>query len=171
MENLAEVVPQVVAAAPNNRVVGKIRLQKVFYLLDQLGLGGKLRFSYHNYGPYCENLSTAIDLANHSNQYFEENPQTAKSHGGTYSVFTCNEIPAASAVVGGIDQPRLKQLLKTMTSTTSVVIELAATIHWLKHAEKIDAWEKTLKSRKPTKASAENIRKAQDLLKELDLAA
>ena len=171
MENLAKVVPKVIAAAPEKRIVGKIRLQKVFYLLDQLGLGSGLRFSYHHYGPYCEELSTAIDLANHSNQSFNEHSQTAQSHGGTYSVFTSTDTLPTNAVVGNIEQPHLAKLLKTMTSTTSVVIELAATIHWLKHAEKIDTWEITLKSRKPTKTSPENIQKAQALLEEINLAA
>jgi len=171
MENLVEVVPKVIAAAPKKQIVGKIRLQKIFYLLDQLGLDGNLKFSYHHYGPYCEELSTAVDLAHHFESSIKEKPQTAKSHGGTFSVFTTSTNTESDDFVGQIDQQKLAKLLATMTSTTSVVIELAATIHWLQHAEKVEDWEKTLKARKPSKTSRENISKAQSLLGDLGLAA
>lgn len=168
---LAEILPIVVGAAPNGKIVGKIRLQKVIYLLDKLGLGANLRFSYHHYGPYSDDLSNAIDFANHFNAAFEETQQSAKSHSGKYSVFTSTETPSPDISVGEIDQPNLAELLKKMTSTSSVVIELAATIHWLQNAEKIVDWESTLKARKPSKTSSENVEKAKALLNEIGLAA
>lgn len=171
MSNFVDVIPKVIAAAPSKKIVGKIRLQKIFYLLDQLGLNGNLRFSYHHYGPYCEDLSTAIDVAHHFNSSIKEELETAQSHGGKFSVFTTEAAFPSGDSVGSIDQPHLAELLRKMTSTSSVVIELAATIHWLKNAEKIELWEPTLKSRKPTKTTASNIEKATALLDELGLAA
>ena len=171
MENLVEVVPKIVAAAPSKRIVGKIRLQKIFYLLDQLGLREDLNYSYHHYGPYCEELSTAIESAKHFIPSFDEESKTAETHGGSFSIFTSTAELSSDVILGEIELPRLESLLKKMTSTTSVVIELAATIHWLQNAEKVEDWEKTLKARKPSKTSPENISKAQDLLADLGFAA
>lgn len=168
---LAEILPIVVGAAPDGRIVGKIRLQKVFYLLDKLGLGVNLKFSYHHYGPYSDDLSNAIDFAHHFNTAFEETQQSAQSHSGKYSVFTSTETPSSDFSLGDIDQPNLTELLKKMTSTSSVVIELAATIHWLQNVEKVADWESTLKARKPSKTSPENVKKAKALLDEIELAA
>ena len=38
--------------AAGAEIIGAIRLQKIVYLLEQLGMGGEFWFSYHHYGPY-----------------------------------------------------------------------------------------------------------------------
>src|SRR5690242_9308040 len=47
--------------ASGGQVVGKIRLQKTVYLLDQLGLNSGFAFEYHHYGPYSAELADATD--------------------------------------------------------------------------------------------------------------
>ena len=52
-----------VLAAAGGEIVGRIRLQKIFYLLDQMGMASGLVFHYHHYGPYSLHLDNALDPA------------------------------------------------------------------------------------------------------------
>jgi hypothetical protein len=47
--------------AAGGEVVGKIRLQKEVYLLDQIGLQSGFPFEYHHYGPYSEMLAEQVE--------------------------------------------------------------------------------------------------------------
>src|ERR1700750_3034129 len=53
-------VPSLVVA-PGGEVVGKIRLQKVVYLLDQMGLNSGFSYEYFHYGPYSEDLAEKVE--------------------------------------------------------------------------------------------------------------
>jgi uncharacterized protein YwgA len=55
-----EMLVKAVFQAADGEIVGRIRIQKIFYLLEQLGMGGGIWFSYHHYGPYSEELSLAM---------------------------------------------------------------------------------------------------------------
>jgi len=37
--------------AADGELVGKVRLQKTVYLLDQIGMGSGFTYEYHHYGP------------------------------------------------------------------------------------------------------------------------
>ena len=155
--------------AADNKIIGRIRIQKIVYLLDQLGLNSGFGFSYHHYGPYSEDLSQELLF----NRVFDENiVETFEetSFGAEYSVYT----PKISQTdpptqVGNLDFDFVKKSVASMKSTTSVVIELAATIHWLKEKEKITDWKSELKKRKASKATPQNIEKAKNLLSEINL--
>ena len=45
-------------------IVGRTRLQKTAYLLELAGLGEGFHFSYRHYGPYSEELASAVRDAN-----------------------------------------------------------------------------------------------------------
>jgi uncharacterized protein len=158
-----------VLAAANGEVVGRVRLQKIIYLLEQLGLGSDFKFSYHHYGPYSEQLSVATQREEVLEKTISEE-MSQSSYGGTYSVFKRVEskLPAR---VGEIDFERARELTTVMKSSDSVVLELAATIHWLKEKERIAEWRVELKSRKPGKASDQNVTRALELLGNLGLVA
>ena len=53
-------VPSLVRAA-GGEIVGKVRLQKMVYLLDQLGVPTGFSFSYHHYGPYSDELAEVVE--------------------------------------------------------------------------------------------------------------
>ena len=44
-------------------VRGKVRLQKLVYLLSQIGVNTGYTFAYHHYGPYSEQLTEAVEDA------------------------------------------------------------------------------------------------------------
>ena len=52
-------IPSLVVAA-GGEIVGKIRLQKVVYLLDQMGLNSGFSYQYFHYGPYSEDLAERV---------------------------------------------------------------------------------------------------------------
>lgn len=52
-------VVEIVNAA-GGRLVSRVRLQKIAYLLEKLGAESGFRFSYHHYGPYSRDLDNAI---------------------------------------------------------------------------------------------------------------
>ncbi|MCT7666561.1 hypothetical protein [Shinella kummerowiae] len=156
--------------AAEDKIIGRIRVQKIFYLLEKLGLNGGTRFSYHHYGPYSESLAKNLDFAQlldgRLKETIEETP-----YGATYSVFTLEQgwnFPESS--VGNIPFDAAKKYIAKMKSRTSVAIELAATIYWLSYEEKVPDWNKELQIRKAKKASTENVKEAIALLTELGLS-
>ncbi len=46
--------------AAGGRLVSRIRLQKIAYLLDQFGPKSGFTYSYHHYGPFSRDIDSAI---------------------------------------------------------------------------------------------------------------
>lgn len=155
--------------AAGGKVVGKIRLQKLVYLLEQLGLGGGFRFSYHHYGPYSEDLASALDYAQLVDRKVAESPHITAS-GMNFTTYS-SLVPLSETSIGNMSLERARTLAGLMVAETSIVIELAATIHWLKNKEKVADWRTELKRRKNSKATSENVAKAELLLSRIGLAA
>lgn len=157
-----------ILSAAKGKITGRIRMQKIVYFLEQLGMGGEFRFSYHHYGPYSEELSSAIDMAKMLDKTVQE--KEFPIEGGFYSVFTLNPSDeCAPATLGSLPWSRAQECISAMKAETSVVIELAATIHWLWEKEHVhDGWRKELKIRKPSKADDARIDKALVLLRTLN---
>ena len=156
--------------AAEQKIIGRIRVQKIFYLLEKLGLNSGLRFSYYHYGPYSENLAHEIDFAEVLDGAIEEEVDTT-SFGATYSIYKLNTKNAGDipAKVGDMSMADARRAIKSMKARTSVTIEIAATAYWLAHEEKVADWRKEIQIRKSTKATDKNINEALDLLKEIGL--
>lgn len=159
-----------VFSAADQKIVGRIRVQKIFYLLEKLGLNGGFRFSYYHYGPYSETLAQEMDFAEILDGAIEEELETTP-FGATYSIYKLNpknagELPAA---VGDIPLEEARRYIKSMKARTSVAIELAATAYWLAREEKVSDWRKELQIRKATKATAQNVSEALALLRDVGL--
>ncbi len=158
-----------VIKAADGRIVGRIRFQKICYLLEQLGLGSDSRFVYHYYGPYSEEVSRSLLNAKLLDNLVRE--ELAKTDfGAEYSIYelTKEDLPTPDKV-GELDFDNAKNLIGTMKAVTSVVIELAATIHWLREKEGTDDWLSELKKRKSSKATDINVTMAEKLLADLNL--
>ncbi len=163
-------IASVVCASDDKKVFGKIRLQKIFYLLDQLGLNSGFSYSYHHYGPYSEDLSNTLFFAEFIDGVIEES-QGRTQLGNAYSVFSLSENADQSpSDVGELPADNIRILVNILEAPTSVVIELAATIHWLRRKEEIVEWEAELKTRKAGKATDTNIKKALALIEEIGLS-
>ena len=156
--------------ASDGQIVGRIRLQKIFYLLEQLGVNSGLRFSYHHYGPYSEALSQKLVMAELVDGIVSEKIETTNFN-TTYSIYSLvNRSGDLVQSVGDLPIKTARPALAAMKAPTSVVIELAATIHWLKHKERVEDWNSEIKNRKPGKATDSNILLATKLLSDLGLS-
>jgi uncharacterized protein YwgA len=148
------------------QIVGKTRLQKIVYLLEEAKLGFGLSFDYHNYGPYSADLSFATDDVVSLNYVKVE--ERYGFHSVPYTVFR-----ATSDAPEFPDDPlkhKRKAALTIMENYSALVLELAATALYLsRHGYGADAW-KEVKRRKSSKAVAPIVEKAKHLLGELKLA-
>jgi uncharacterized protein YwgA len=165
-----ELVADIVAAA-DGEIIGRIRLQKIFYLLDQAGLGSRFSFHYHHYGPYSRDLDEALSRAQAFVGVHEE-IKHRQVDGMPYSVFTLSdrtdrEIPKN---LGQIPSDRARKLIQVMKGVSSTVLELAATIQWLVKKEKIADWKAELVRRKGVKTQAGRMEEAVRLLGELGMS-
>jgi uncharacterized protein YwgA len=166
MLQLDELVVGAVALA-GGELVGRIRLQKVVYLLDQLGMNSGTPFEYHHYGPYSEAVSDAVTDAKFWGQ-IKEVVNFRVADGAPYSSFkTENPEPVQ---LGDLSAKEAKQYLAKFAGHTSTVLELAATVHWLAFKERRADWRDEIEVRKAGKTSNSRLDKALALLRDLNLA-
>lgn len=159
------IVASVVKSA-GGHLIGRVRLQKIVYLLDQLGLNSEFDYTYHHYGPFSEQLVSAAEDAkafNLINEDFKYRPD-----GMRFSNFELSNAEDSDIVYLDDQLRRHVEYLKNVNST---VLELAATIHWLNNYEKVDDWRVEVIKRKGKKTSNGRLEKSIELLKELNLDA
>lgn len=169
MADTAKLIVDVLQAA-DGEIIGRIRMQKIVYLLQELGVGSQLPFSYHHYGPYSEELSRGLMEAELVDRSIDEAIQPFSS-GGSLSIYTLsNKTNRTKDHVGNLPMGRAAQFIGAMKRQSSVVLELAATIHWIQTKEKVADWKGELRLRKPSKASDANVSAAEVLLRELNLS-
>lgn len=137
-----EKVAQTIAEA-GGRVVGRTRLQKMFYLLEVAGYLDGFSYSYKHYGPFSEDLAQAASMACITGSLDET--EYPASWGGTYSIFTSN-VPHAP-----VDQVKAG-LLELANNANPIDLELAATAIYIATTSEEDPWKETIR-RKPEKAN------------------
>ncbi|TVR06593.1 MAG: hypothetical protein EA385_15310 [Salinarimonadaceae bacterium] len=162
-----QLVAEAVAAA-HGEIVGRVRLQKMFYLLEQLGLESGLRYTYHHYGPFSRELDEAVEAAKATSGVVEE-IRCRAADGAPFSVFKTHA--AAPRTIGRLPVEDAGPLIEKMIAVPSTIIELAATIHWLVHRESVADWEIELRRRKGAKTERGRTARAIDLLRSLGLEA
>ena len=136
------------------QIVGRTRLQKMAYLLEIAGLGDGFEFSYRHYGPYSEDLSSAVRKAELLDLLKEE--ERPATWGGLYSVFSSAGEPHKN-----LPKAR-KELIEATLNCNPIALELAATALFL-HAEgSHSAWQETAR-RKPEKVEGGMLEKAREL--------
>lgn len=151
--------------AAGGRLVSRIRLQKIAYLLDQLGAGSGFDYSYHHYGPYSRDLDSAI-LDAEAFGLVKEDYAYRKSDGARYSVFVQQSTGEGYTC---LKNDRLKDVAKRLASQKVTVLELAATAHWLAEVEKVGDWRTEIRRRKGAKIENGRLDKATKLLAEVGL--
>ena len=131
---------------------------------------GDLWFTYHHYGPFCRDMTEALDWEIALGRVDEVRKPAGS--GSSYSIFSRKPgIEVDESAVGNLPMDEARRLVALMHPEPSIVLELAATIHWLRHAEKVPDWHTELKRRKTVKASDANVARAESILEALDLAA
>lgn len=140
------------------RIIGRTRLQKIAYLLEIAGVGDDFVFEYRHYGPYSEDLATAVRNASLLGRLKEKEKKA--SWGGFYSTFAA----------GGESDPQTrdsrKKLARMAADSDPVELELAATAAFLSLEGSADPWLET-KKRKPEKAAGGRLEKAKSLYRKL----
>ncbi len=163
-----EAVVAGVVAAAGGRLIGRVRLQKAIYLLDQLGLQSGFTYEYHHFGPF----SREVDIATLDAQEFlglKEEFARRESDGARYSIFNFNG-PVGEDAYGTLGRERASSLLATFEGTNVTVLELAATIDWLWRFERSNDWRSELVKRKGQKVENGKLDRALDLLSSLGLS-
>ncbi|MCY4502117.1 MAG: hypothetical protein OXE57_11210 [Alphaproteobacteria bacterium] len=154
-------------ALHGGRLVGKTRLQKGGYLLHRCGANLDSEFVYHHYGPYSFELAMGVKDARAHERIAEED--RVGFHGIAYAIFSTEEVPVP---MGGLSVERAKELSTRMDKEPNVVLELAATIAFLRDDENYgSAAIKETKARKPLKATPNYLRRARELLNDLGLGS
>ena len=156
-----------IVAAAGGRLVSRVRLQKVAYLLDKLGAKSGFSFAYHHYGPYSRELDNAV-LDAEAFDKIRESFERRQSDGARYSVF--------EAITGNglhdysyLDTDRLRERAKELSAASVTVLELAATANWLLEEERVADWKTEIVRRKGTKTKNGRLGEAVQLLSRLGL--
>jgi uncharacterized protein len=164
-----DIVAAIVKAAGGN-LIGRVRLQKTVYLLDQLGLNSGFGYEYHHYGPYSRDLDNATADAKAFGLLKEEYDHR-QSDGAMYSIFKLSgSAHPDDAAYGTLGRERASDLVGLFARTSVTVLELAATIDWLWRTEECADWQSELKKRKALKARHGRLERAVELLREIGLA-
>lgn len=154
-------------AMADGEIVGKIRLQKTVYLLDQIGLNSGFAYEYFHYGPYSSDLAEKVE----DDLIFSNLKATTRRRAGDgvpYVVYR-TEAPADPKSLGSLSTNTIAAALREMQRRSATVLELAATIHWLSVVEGIGDWRTELFRRKGAKTSSGRDHQAFELLRALGL--
>jgi len=163
-----DIVAAIVSAA-GGRLVGRVRLQKTAYLLDQLGLNSGFDYEYHHYGPYSRDLDNAV-LDAEAFGLVEEGFERRESDGARYSIFSLKpDANVKDEALGELSRERAAALIQKFANTNVTVLELAATIDWLWREEKCRDWRAEVTKRKGAKVQGGRLERAVELLKEIGL--
>lgn len=160
-------IPSLVMAA-GGEVVGKIRLQKIVYLLDEMGLNSGFSYQYFHYGPYSADLAERVEDDVVFGQ-LQANQRRRVSDGVPYVAYSATKAGDGDGLETHMPIARLRAALDEMQRQSATVLELAATIHWLAAVEYVPEWKAELVRRKGAKARDGRDRKAFELLRTLGL--
>src|SRR5690348_2924626 len=155
-------VPSLIQAA-GGEVVGKIRLQKIVYLLDQMGLHSGFNFEYHHYGPYSEQLAEQVEDDVIFGRIVAA-PRRRRTDGVPYLTFSATHAGEGGRIDEWLTADAIQNALREMQRHSATVLEVAATINWLSAIEGWDDWKPELLRRKGAKAQNGRDKEALELL-------
>ncbi|QTN97843.1 hypothetical protein J8E27_06020 [Brucella sp. 458] len=142
--------------AAGGSVVGRTKFQKIAYLLTAAGFEDEFVFEYKHYGPYSEELSTALEFANLLSIIHEE--KRATNWGGRYSIY--------SVANGEEEHDNRTRLARMAKNADAILLELAATALFLKKNGVDAPWDET-ERRKPEKSTDGRLDQAKQLYQRL----
>jgi uncharacterized protein YwgA len=167
MNEREDIVVAIVAAAPKAQMTSRIRLQKTVYLLDRLGFKSGFEFDYHHYGPYSRDLDNATADAK-ALKLLDENTRYRVRDGASYSVFHATS-DAKPDVYSHLSRENVARFVAQFAETNVTVLELAATVDWLREKEMVSDWRAEVRARKGPKTEGGRLEKAVELLTFLGL--
>ena len=112
---------------------GRVRLQKLGYLLQQRGFGplAKTHFSYHHYGPYSDQLAGALEQVVASG-LVQEVQHTTSNQRKIYSYKLNRQHPDNACLeLTPVELDELRTVVRASQDATWRTLELAATVVYL----------------------------------------
>lgn len=157
---------KVIAAHKNQRLEGRIRLQKTVYLLKHFGLPFKEKYKYLQFGPYSEELSYEIRELKRYNLVEE-------TGGPPVGPYFYRLTPESKTFLKSFPKEKksdskIQELVNVLENYDPRALELLSTAYFIEstHYPRKKAW-KMLKELKPERATNTSLKKAQNLDKEL----
>ena len=156
-----------IVTAAGGRLVSRVRLQKVAYLLDKLGAKSGFGFAYYHYGPYSRELDNAL-LDAETFGKIKERFERRQMDGARYSIF---EVEPSDRPVdfAYLTTDSLRERARELAEENVTVLELAATAHWLLKEENVTDWKSEIIRRKGPKTKSGKLDEAVRLLARLGL--
>lgn len=164
--NIEKLVTDVVSLNKDGKLVGKTRLQKTFFLLDQLGMNSGAEFSYHYYGPYSADVASAAEMATLLFD-FEAAEKVSAVRSVSYTSYSSSQDKPTK--LGALSSSKAQAALNAMAEVSDTVLELAATMVFLKKNGFPKKFVDEVRARKPLKATDDRLKQAQELIKTLRL--
>ena len=122
MNQLHDLLTIVIALNEGGRVVGKTRLQKIVYLLDECGLSTGCRYDYHYFGPFSSEIAEAAEDAFELGKLkYDERPGFHAVPYGIYEVADRNM--AIPATIGGLSSNDVKSKLALMSNYSAIELD------------------------------------------------
>ena len=154
-------------ALHDGKLVGRTRLQKTAYLLDRCGGSFDMRFVYYHYGPYSPELALGALVA-HQNERIEVTEKPGR-YRIRYAIFQTKLGTASPSALGELAASSVRRLLKPIKNASDLVLEIAATIMFLRAKGYPKRAVEETKARKTLIASDERVERALALLRQLGL--
>jgi hypothetical protein len=151
-----------IAAHPDQKVVGRTRLQKEVKLLQRCGFPTDYSYTIHFYGPYSEALQADISLLK-AFGLVDETGEVSKE-GNPYYILRAKAATALSEL------EHFRDRIELLNDASAVVLELAATYDAFREAgsDREEANQR-LRRKKGSKCDNGNQEKALELLVALGL--
>lgn len=155
-------------ALNDGELVGRIRLQKLAYLLHRCGANFDVPFVYHHYGPYAPLLANACLSARAERRItIEERPGR---YGVPYAIFRIAEDVRPPTGIGALPADKALASLTKIKRASDIALELAATIVFLRDDDRYGAQAvRETAIRKPRKTTPERMQAAFGLIRDLGL--
>lgn len=157
--NRLQTIPVLLQSLPQQRVVGRTKLQKLIYLLKAAGAPIQYDYKLHHYGPYSAEVAGDVDLLDFIGS-IEESIEPIDIYNQFLSTFTLREPVDASF------SPSTSELAETLNAFRSTELEVAATIQYFKELGHTNSEAVALtENMKPTKTTPDVVSRANKILR------
>ena len=167
--NTDDIVADLIALN-DGKLFGRNRLQRQAYLLHRCGADFDIRFVYYRYGPHSFDLSNGVIEAC-ADERIEIDKQRGPN-GIHHAIFKSGKRAREPNNIGCLAADRAKHLIEEMEQVSDTVLELAATMVFLRDDR---GWGENAvtetRARKPLKAQNGRLESALALVQQLGLDA
>ena len=165
--NTEDIVVDLIALN-DGQLLGRNRLQRQAYLLHRCGAEFNMRFVYYRYAPHSFELANGVIEACADQRI--EIERSRGRHGIDHAIFKTGKEVRHPDNIGCLSSEHARRLIAMMEQVSDTVLELAATIVFLRDERGRGARAVTeTRARKPLKAQSGRLEGALTLVRRLGL--